>query len=137
MERMTTAGIAIRNGLVLVAKRIDGGSLSGKWEFPGGKNRYGESLEETLRREFLEELSVPVSVGKDVFLHDFRNGSVLYHLHAFLVTLEEDSFTLSVHTETRWVDGNELAVLDMGMSDSAVREFVIANLLHSLPDSCN
>ena len=46
-ERVTTAGIALNCGHVLIAKREKGGALSGKWEFPGGKNRYGESEEET------------------------------------------------------------------------------------------
>ena len=55
-ERVTTAGIALKDGKVLVAHRVKGGSLSEKWEFPGGKQRWGESDEMTLKREYMEEL---------------------------------------------------------------------------------
>ena len=129
MERMTTAGIAIRDGQVLVAHRVKGGSLSGMWEFPGGKNRYGESLEDTLRREYQEELSVSIEVGEEVFTYDFANGDTFYHLHAFMIRPLSDDFMLSVHTEARWAGRDELSSLEMGGSDSAIRDFILANLL--------
>ena len=68
-ERITTAGVAVRDGMVFVAHREKGGSLSGKWEFPGG-----------------------------------------------------------VHTESGWVSKEDLRALEMGESDSRIRDL----LLHSL-----
>ncbi len=62
-ERVTTAGILVQDGKYLVAKREEKGSIGGLWEFPGGKNRYTETEEETLKREFQEELGLSVSVG--------------------------------------------------------------------------
>ena len=60
-ERLTTAGVAYRNGEFLVARREKGGPLSEKWEFVGGKNRWGETIEESLEREWKEELDLVVS----------------------------------------------------------------------------
>ena len=80
VERITTAGIAIKDGKVFVAHRIEGGALSGMWEFPGGKNRYGESEEDTLRREYLEELGIDIEVGELFTSFDFTNKDKLYHL---------------------------------------------------------
>ena len=125
-ERTTTAGIAIRNGKVLVGKRIEGGSLSGKWEFPGGKNRWGETLSDTLKREYDEELGVGVEVGKEIFQYDFVNKDTQYHLKACLVSVLSEDFRILVHTETRWVDRNELLSLSMGGSDDAIRSFLVA-----------
>jgi ADP-ribose pyrophosphatase YjhB (NUDIX family) len=51
-ERITTSGICFdATGRVLIAKREDKGSIGGKWEFPGGKNRdqIGETISETLQ----------------------------------------------------------------------------------------
>ena len=127
MERNTTAGIVIKDGSVLVGKRQPGGSLSGKWEFPGGKNRYGESLSDTLRREFMEELSVEAEPGEEIFPYDFSNNGTDYHLHALAVSISSEDFRLAVHDEMRWVDRAELMMLDMGGSDSAIRTFIIGH----------
>ena len=132
MQRFTTAGIAIRNGKVLVAKRESGGYIAGKWEFPGGKNRYGETLEETLRREYAEEFSVDIKVLKEVFAYDFENNGTLYHLHAFLIELLSEDIILSVHTNVLWAEREALIALDMAPSDSAIRDFILSELL--LPD---
>ena len=126
-ERITTAGIAVRDGRILVGKRIKGGSLSEKWEFPGGKNRWGETLGDTLKREYDEELGVGVNVGKEIFQYDFVNKDTQYHLKACLVEVLSDDFRLLVHTEMKWVDREELLTLPMGGSDEHIREFLVAN----------
>ncbi len=126
-ERITTAGIAIRDGKVLVAKRVDGGALSGMWEFPGGKNRYGESLEDTLRREYREELGVEITFLREIFCYDFVNKDTLYHLKGCLIALDDVNFTLSVHTRTAFVSAKELKELKMGDSDSHLASFLIEN----------
>ena len=126
-ERITTAGIAIRNGKILVGKRVKGGSLSEKWEFPGGKNRWGESVFDTLKREYDEELGVEVNVGDEIFHYDFVNNDTQYHLKACLVEVLSDDFRLIVHTEMKWVDQAELMSLPMGGSDDAIRDFLVKN----------
>lgn len=45
---------------VLIARRPEGKSLAGLWEFPGGKVEEGESPEAALIREMAEELSVTI-----------------------------------------------------------------------------
>lgn len=124
-ERITTAGIAIRNGRILVGKRVKGGSLSEKWEFPGGKNRWGETVSDTLKREYDEELGIEVNVGDEIFQYDFVNKDTQYHLKACLVEVLSDDYRLIVHTEMKWVDRNELISLPMGGSDEAIRDFLV------------
>jgi 8-oxo-dGTP diphosphatase len=46
------------DGRVLLAKRPEGKSLAGLWEFPGGKVDPGESPETALIRELKEELDI-------------------------------------------------------------------------------
>lgn len=52
----------VRAGRVLAARRPAGSSGPGGWEFPGGKVETGESADEALRREALEELGCQVRV---------------------------------------------------------------------------
>ena len=46
------------DGRVLIAKRPQGKSLAGLWEFPGGKVESGETPEAALIRELEEELGI-------------------------------------------------------------------------------
>lgn len=45
---------------MLVQLRPPGSSLAGLWEFPGGKPEIGESPEQALARELMEELGISV-----------------------------------------------------------------------------
>lgn len=52
------------NGKYLIQKRPPKGLLADLWEFPGGKRKAGEKLEEALQRELKEELSAETKKGK-------------------------------------------------------------------------
>ena len=89
----------------------------------------GESEEETLKREFFEELGLTIEVEELVHTHDFVNKETLYHLKAYLVQLVLPFRPrLTVHTELRWVLPSELPRFAMAPSDQAV----VATLLSLL-----
>ena len=49
------------DGRVLLARRPEGKSMAGLWEFPGGKVHDGEAPETALIRELKEELAIDVA----------------------------------------------------------------------------
>ena len=54
-------GILMRkDGSVLLGQRPEGKVYAGYWEFPGGKLEKGESVQEALKREFIEELGIEI-----------------------------------------------------------------------------
>jgi 8-oxo-dGTP diphosphatase len=113
----SVAGIAVEEGKVFVARRIPGGDLGGKWEFPGGKVETGESGEEALIREFREEFDVAVRAGPLLASASFEHHGKTRVLLAYRVYLESHNFTLSEHTGWDWVSPEVIAGLDFADSD--------------------
>lgn len=124
-ERITTCAIVVEDKKILVAKRCVGNTTNGKWEFVGGKNRYTESEAETLIRELDEELGVKCLVKRFLCSVDFINNDILYHLKAYEVELLDHNFTLSVHSEIKYVTKTELLSLDMVPSDLTLTKKLI------------
>jgi len=54
-------GVLVRaDGAFLLTSRPEGKVYSGYWEFPGGKLEAGETVEQALRRELIEEIGVTI-----------------------------------------------------------------------------
>lgn len=66
-------------GRVLVALRPESAHQGGLWEFPGGKCEPGESVEQALQRELLEETGIEVQDQTPlcVIRHDYGDKRVL------------------------------------------------------------
>lgn len=75
-------GVLVRaDGALLLSTRPPGKAYEGYWEFPGGKIEAGETVEQALRRELIEELGVtigPAEVWK-VTEHDYPHALVRLH----------------------------------------------------------
>ena len=127
LTRDTTAGVLEEDGRYLVAQRKKGGPLSEKWEFIGGKNRYGETLQDTLKREWMEEVGLKISVGEFLLNTEFDNNDTHYTLHCYRVcsVSESSELSLTVHNDVRWVTREELSSLDFGPSDSVIRDYLL------------
>jgi 8-oxo-dGTP diphosphatase len=114
---ISVAGIAAQDGKLFIARRIEGGAMGGKWEFPGGKAEEGETCEQALGREFLEEFGVKVTVGDRLAEAEFENKGRRRLLKAFAIEFLSRDFTLREHTEWRWADYGEIEASDFMPSD--------------------
>ncbi|MGH9444005.1 MAG: (deoxy)nucleoside triphosphate pyrophosphohydrolase [Thermoanaerobaculia bacterium] len=87
---LVAAGILIRDGRVLLARRPAGSHLAGLWEFPGGKVEPGESPERALVREIREELGLEISRFRPFRFshHAYPEKTVL--LLSYLCAIDED-----------------------------------------------
>jgi 8-oxo-dGTP diphosphatase len=129
---ISVAGIAVRDGKIFVARRVSGGAMGEKWEFPGGKLEGGETCEQGLVREFLEEFGVEISVGEQLGETEFENKGERRRLKAFLINFLSSDFTLSEHTAWRWVDAAEIEAMDFMPSDLRLLD-VIKRRIESAP----
>ncbi|MBQ5567221.1 MAG: (deoxy)nucleoside triphosphate pyrophosphohydrolase [Oscillospiraceae bacterium] len=78
------------------------------WEFVGGKVEPGETKEQALVRECMEELAVTVSVG-DVFLdvvHEYPDLTV--HLTLFHAAIVQGEIQMLEHNDIRFITVREI-----------------------------
>lgn len=99
-----TAGLIWKNGKVLITKRPKESHLEGFWEFPGGKQEYGESLRHCLEREIKEELGLNVKAGKHFLTVDHDYGSKVVSLHVINCSILDGEPQALQCQEIRWVD---------------------------------
>ncbi|MDR1148300.1 MAG: NUDIX domain-containing protein [Spirochaetaceae bacterium] len=115
--RTSVAGIAIQGNKIFVARRIAGGEMGEKWEFPGGKCEDGESCRQALVREFLEEFGVEVNVGDQLAETEFEKNGQKRLLKAFLIYFLSFDFKLCEHSGWRWASLGEIEAMDFMPSD--------------------
>jgi 8-oxo-dGTP diphosphatase len=113
----SVAGIAITKSKIFIARRKEGGSLGGKWEFPGGKLEAGEGDAEALCREYLEELGVAIEIGPLLASAKFTHNERLFLLNAYRIFFKSVNFRLTEHKEWRWANLEEINKLDFADSD--------------------
>ena len=86
----TVIGIGIvfnQIGEILIDQRLDGKSMGGLWEFPGGKQELNEDIEETISREIFEELGIKIKVGKELLSFDYSYSYKKLHFVVHLCEL--------------------------------------------------
>ena len=111
------AGLIVRDGRYLIARRKRGVHLEGLWEFPGGKLEGGETLEQGLRRELREELGVEITrpVPFRVIRHAYPEKTV--ELHFFSCGIASGEPQPIGCDDVRWVAPGELAAFDFPPAD--------------------
>jgi 8-oxo-dGTP diphosphatase len=104
---------------VLIAKRPEGRSLAGLWEFPGGKVEQGETPEEALIRELFEELSIrvtkPCLAPLTFSSYDYPEFHLLLAL--FICRRWEGSVVAREAQEVKWVRAKRLREFPMPPAD--------------------
>lgn len=117
------AGIIECSGEILIAQRKHGKDMEYKWEFPGGKLEHGETYEQCLARELMEEMRLPITVGKHFMDSAFDYDFGRVELHCYFASCQsEDIPALYEHEQYKWVRADELAKYDFAPADQPIIE---------------
>lgn len=113
---LVVAGVMKKDGLFMAYQRPEGKEHAGKWEFPGGKFEEGESPEQALKRELMEELDVRVTVGPvlDVIRRTDQGKDILL---LFYSCETQDTPRPLENGTVRFMPKEDLALLDLAPMD--------------------
>jgi 8-oxo-dGTP diphosphatase len=117
VSSLSVAGIAWEAGRFFIARRVSGGAMGDKWEFPGGKVEEGESCEGALKREYREEFGVDITPGDFLGSAAFEHRGIPRLVKAYRIFFTNTAFTLTEHTQWRWASLTEIEGLDFVDSD--------------------
>lgn len=122
MKKYTVVAAIIENeGQILCMQRDKSkyDYVSYKFEFPGGKIEDGETQEEALCRELVEEMNINASIKKDDFYmtveHDYPDFSIT--MHCYNCHVKHRNFKKNVHIAHKWLDISKLNTLDWAAAD--------------------
>lgn len=116
---MTPVSVAVgllrrQDGRVLLCQRPEGKSYPLQWEFPGGKLEQGESSEQALRRELMEELAIEVQGVR--LLHEqvsyYRDGGT-FAVGYYLIEQWQGELINRNFADMRWVEPAEMPEFDI------------------------
>jgi 8-oxo-dGTP diphosphatase len=114
MKKIRVVAAVIRavnneNKPVIFATQRGYGEFKGGWEFPGGKIESGETPQQALKREIMEELDTEIAVGEliDTIEYDYPN----FHLSmdCFWCEVIRGELILKEAEDAKWLTREHLA----------------------------
>ncbi|WP_138304546.1 (deoxy)nucleoside triphosphate pyrophosphohydrolase [Agathobacter rectalis] len=97
------------NKPVIFATQRGYGEFKGGWEFPGGKIESGETPQQALKREIMEELDTEIAIGEliDTIEYDYPN----FHLSmdCFWCEVIRGELILKEAEDAKWLTREHLA----------------------------
>lgn len=84
------------------------GELKGGWEFPGGKVELGETSQQALIREIIEELDTEIKVGELIDTVEYDYPTFHLSMDCFWAEVKAGHLELKEAEAAKWLTKNQL-----------------------------
>lgn len=129
MKTIKVVAAVIQADKKIFATQRGYGDFKGGWEFPGGKIEAGETPEEALKREILEELDVKISVGELIDTIEYDYPTFHLSMDCFWCELVSGEIVLKEHEAAKWLDRDSLYSVEWLPADVSLIEKVSMKML--------
>lgn len=122
------AALLCQDDHFLICRRPAHKARAGLYEFPGGKVEPGETPNEALQRECLEELSIMADIGCPVadVCHSYPDLTI--HLTLYAATIPSGEPQAIEHDDLQWITADQLDNYSFCPADVAFHD-AIRNLM--------
>lgn len=93
---------------IIFATKRGYGEFKGGWEFPGGKIEEGETPQEALKREIMEELDTEISVGELIDTIEYDYPTFHLSMDCFWCDIKKGDLVLKEHEAAKWLMKEQL-----------------------------
>ena len=93
---------------IIFATQRGYGDFKGGWDFPGGKIEEGETPQEALKREIMEELDTEISVGELINTVEYDYPTFHLSMDCFWCEVVKGDLVLKEHEAAKWVTKEQL-----------------------------
>ena len=97
---------------IIFATQRGYGDFKGGWEFPGGKIEEGETPQEALKREIMEELDTEISVGELIDTVEYDYPTFHLSMDCFWCEIINGDLILKEHEAAKWLDKESFYSVD-------------------------
>ena len=88
---------------IIFATQRGYGEFKDGWEFPGGKIEEGETPQEALRREIMEELNTEIKVGELIDTIEYDYPTFHLSMDCFWAEVVSGEIVLKEHEAAKWL----------------------------------
>ena len=122
--RVTAAIIESGDKILIAQRKSEDDIFGGLWEFPGGKIENGETPEECMARELMEELEIKVEVGTLITSNKHRYPNGIFELLAYRVQHIWGNFVLNDHDEIKWITIDEISNFEFPPANTPIINYL-------------
>lgn len=112
MKTIKVVAAVIRDGDKIFATQRGYGDLKGGWEFPGGKIEEGETPQEALKREIMEELDTEIEVGELIDTIEYDYPEFHLSMGCYWCSVVSGNLVLKEHEAARWLTKGKLRSME-------------------------